>query len=72
VENEINKISFKHAALTSDDPFHQEVGYWLWDADNKQVLKSFIVARGISVIAVGTASNSCEKIVLSVTLSSST
>ena len=38
-----------------EDPFHEEVGYWIWDADNKQVLKSFIVPRGIAVNAGGTA-----------------
>lgn len=38
-----------------EDPFHQEVGYWIWDSENKQVMKSFIVPRGISVIAGGTA-----------------
>lgn len=37
-----------------DEPFHEEVGYWIWDADNKQVMKSFIVPRGISVNAGGT------------------
>lgn len=39
----------------SELPFHEEVGYWLWDAENKQVMKSFIVPRGISVNAGGTA-----------------
>lgn len=38
-----------------DDPFHEEVGYWLWDAERNQVMKCFIVPRGISVIAGGTA-----------------
>ena len=37
-----------------DSPFHEEVGYWLWDPANKQVIKSFIVPRGVSVLAGGT------------------
>jgi len=37
------------------DPFHEELGYWLWDAGNKQVLRCFLVPRGVSVIAGGTA-----------------
>ncbi len=37
-----------------ESPFHEEVGYWIWDAENKQVMKSFIVPRGISVTAGGT------------------
>lgn len=37
------------------DPFHEEVGYFIWDAERKQVMKSFIVPRGIAVNAGGTA-----------------
>lgn len=38
----------------ADVSFHEEVGYWLWDAANKQVLRSFIVPRGVTVQAGGT------------------
>ena len=37
------------------DPFHEEVGYWLWDAGERQVLRCFIVPRGVALIAGGTA-----------------
>lgn len=37
-----------------DEAFHEEVGYWLWDPAEKQVMKSFIVPRGVSVNAGGT------------------
>ena len=37
------------------DPFHEEVGYWLWDPGERQVLRCFIVPRGVAVIAGGTA-----------------
>lgn len=40
--------------LGADEPFHEEVGYWLWDAANKQVIKSFVVPRGYTVMAGGT------------------
>ncbi|GKS65341.1 FABP family protein [Nitrospira sp.] len=36
------------------DPFHEEVGYWLWDAGERQVLRCFIVPRGVALIAGGT------------------
>jgi hypothetical protein len=36
-------------------PFHEEVGYFIWDKNTRQVLKSFIVPRGIAVNAGGTA-----------------
>lgn len=34
-----------------EDPFHTEVGYWLWDADAGEVLRGFVVPRGITVLA---------------------
>jgi len=43
-----------------EEPFHEEVGYWIWDADRKQVMKSFIVPRGIAVNAGGTSSNDAK------------
>jgi hypothetical protein len=36
-------------------PFHTEVGYWLWDAEAGQVMKGFVVPRGITVLALGEA-----------------
>ncbi|PIP95997.1 MAG: FABP family protein [Bdellovibrio sp. CG12_big_fil_rev_8_21_14_0_65_39_13] len=43
-----------------ENPFHEEVGYWIWDAENKQVMKSFIVPRGISVNAGGTSTETAK------------
>ncbi len=40
--------------LGEDDPFHEELGYWLWDAASKQVLRCFLVPRGVTVLAGGT------------------
>ncbi|MDH3643586.1 MAG: heme-binding beta-barrel domain-containing protein [Gammaproteobacteria bacterium] len=40
--------------IGDEDPFHEEVGYWLWEPAEQQVLRCFIVPRGISVIAGGT------------------
>jgi hypothetical protein len=41
--------------IGAEGSFHEEVGYWLWDAANKQVIKSFVVPRGYTVMAGGTA-----------------
>lgn len=38
-----------------EEPFHEEVGYFIWDKVNRQVMKSFIVPRGIAVNAGGDA-----------------
>lgn len=40
--------------IGDEDPFHEELGYWLWDAREKQVLRCFMVPRGVTVIAGGT------------------
>jgi hypothetical protein len=37
-----------------ENPFHTEVGYWLWDADAGEVVRGFVVPRGITVLAGGT------------------
>ena len=34
-----------------ENPFHTEVGYWLWDAATGEVLRGFVVPRGITVLA---------------------
>jgi hypothetical protein len=41
--------------IGESDPFHEEVGYWLWDPGERQVLRCFIVPRGVALIAGGTA-----------------
>ena len=41
--------------LGEQDPFHEELGYWLWDGDRKQVLRCFMVPRGVLVNAGGDA-----------------
>jgi len=40
--------------IGESDPFHEELGYWLWDASDKQVLRCFMVPRGVTIIAGGT------------------
>ena len=39
--------------LGADEPFHEELGYWMWDAAAQQVLRCFMVPRGVTVIAGG-------------------
>lgn len=39
--------------LGEPDPFHEEVGYWLWDGKEKNVFRCFIVPRGVTVLAGG-------------------
>ncbi|MEX5708561.1 heme-binding beta-barrel domain-containing protein [Parafrankia sp. FMc6] len=37
-----------------ENPFHTEIGYWLWDAELGHVMRCFMVPRGQVLIAGGT------------------
>jgi len=41
--------------LGEADAFHEELGYRLWDAAAKQVLRCVLVPRGVAVLAGGSA-----------------
>lgn len=58
--------------LDEDDPFHEEVGYWLWDKDRKQVLRCFMVPRGVLVNAGGDAEADSKRFHLSAEVGSET
>ena len=58
--------------LDEDDPFHEEVGYWLWDKDRKQVLRCFMVPRGVLVNAGGDAEIDSKQFHLSAEVGSET
>jgi hypothetical protein len=38
-----------------ENPFHTEIGYWLWDAAEGYVMRAFMVPRGTVVLAGGNA-----------------
>ena len=50
-------LDYKSAMWRDDEenPFHTEVGYWLWDAATGEVMRGFVVPRGITVLAGGIA-----------------
>ncbi len=41
--------------IGSPDPFHEEVGYWMWDAASKLVIRCFMPPRGMAILAGGYA-----------------
>jgi hypothetical protein len=51
-------LDYKTAMWRGDEtnPFHTELGYWLWDAATGEVLRCFVVPRGIALVAGGTTS----------------
>ena len=49
-------LDYKSAMWRGDEenPFHTEVGYWLWDAADQQVMRCFLIPRGSALIAGAT------------------
>lgn len=43
---------------SNDKVFHNETGYWMWDAASGQVMQSFSIPRGVCVLAGGKATTS--------------
>ncbi len=58
--------------LGEDKAFHEEVGYWLWDKDRKQVLRCFMVPRGVLINAGGDAGADSKSFHLSAEVGSET
>ncbi len=50
-------LDYKMAAwrVGEDDPFHIEVGYWLWDPTLGHVMRAFVIPRGSAILAGGEA-----------------
>jgi hypothetical protein len=59
VENGVQSLyglDYRMAAWRGEEenPFHTEVGYWLWDATDSQVMRCFLIPRGSALIAGAT------------------
>jgi hypothetical protein len=50
------RYSTRATKLGSSDPFHEELGYWSWEPSTEEVMRSFLIPRGIALIAGGSAS----------------
>jgi hypothetical protein len=50
-------LDYRSAMWRGDEenPFHTEVGYWLWDGATGEVVRGFVVPRGITTLAGGVA-----------------
>ena len=49
------RYSTKAWRIGADDPFHEELGYWMWDPASKLVIRCFMPPRGLTVLAGGNA-----------------
>jgi hypothetical protein len=55
-----------------EDPFHTEVGYWLWDAADGQVMRCFMVPRGSTILAGGATTPDAKTFTLQAEVGSET
>jgi hypothetical protein len=39
--------------ISNDEVFHNETGYWLWDADQALVSRTLTIPRGVALVAGG-------------------
>jgi hypothetical protein len=56
-EQKLAIVSY-HQVVTrksNDEVFHDQVGYWLWDAASQTVMQTVTIPRGVSLTAGGTA-----------------
>jgi hypothetical protein len=62
-------LDYKSAMWRGDEsnPFHTEVGYWLWDAATGEIMKGFVVPRGITALAGGVADPDADSFTLKAT-----
>jgi hypothetical protein len=67
-------LDYRTSAWRGDEvnPFHTEVGYWLWDAESGQVMRCFMVPRGSTILAGGTASPTDTTFTMEATVGSET
>lgn len=65
-EQIINGLRYKTTAWEegTDDPFHEEVGYYLWDEERSMIMKCFCIPRGVSVLAGGKADKESKEFTL--------
>lgn len=59
-------LDYKSAMWRGDEenPFHTEVGYWLYDPATGEIMRGFVVPRGITVLAGGTAAADAKSFTL--------
>ena len=60
-------LDYRMAAWRGDEenPFHTEVGYWMWDARDSEVVRCFVIPRGSAIVAGGTVAADATTFTLS-------
>jgi hypothetical protein len=73
-EQYLHGLRYKTIAwrIGEENAFHETLGYWLWDAARSEVMRCFLVPRGVSVIAGGRVERSSTEFSLVADLGSPT
>jgi len=70
------RYATKAYRLGEADAFHEEVGYWLWDLcpdeAQGQIMRAFVVPRGITILAGGGSDANAKKFALAADVGSET
>jgi hypothetical protein len=71
-EQQLYGLDYRMAAWRQgeDNPFHTEVGYWMWDANEQQVMRCFLIPRASAIIAGATVAPNASKFTLESTIGS--
>jgi hypothetical protein len=49
------RYSTRASRIGEENTFHEELGYWSWEPATREVLRCFLIPRGIALIAGGRA-----------------
>jgi|TARA_B110000438_G_C15718813_1_gene608809 hypothetical protein len=73
-EQELYGLRYSRAVwrIDNDQPFHEDLGYLLWDSAEKQVLRCFVIPRGVAINAGGTVEPDAREFTLTADVGSMT
>jgi hypothetical protein len=55
------RYSTRATRLGEENTFHEELGYWSWEPSCQEVMRSFLIPRGIALIAGGKAARDARE-----------
>ena len=67
-EQELTAVEYQQVVRekSNDKVSHSETGHWIWDKNNKMVMNSFSIPRGVCVLASGKAETTDNQLTISV------
>jgi hypothetical protein len=68
-EQDLVALSYHQVVFRKRDDkmIHNQMGYWIWDKANQQVMHNFVIPRGLGVLAYGDYHREGDRVILQVT-----